>query len=77
MDPLSLTASIITIVGLAGNVGTGLEMLYRLRKALDKVLTLLNEISDFRAVLLNLKDVIDGFSIDHDISHHRRQQEII
>lgn len=77
MDPVSLTASIIAIIGLAGNVGTGLERLYRLRKAPDEVLALLNEISDFKAVLLNLKDIIEGLQVDHDPSHHRQQREAL
>ncbi len=76
MDPASLAASIITIVGLVGNVGTGLEKFYRLREAPEEVLALNNEISDFKAVLLRLGEIIDGLlQIDHDTAHHRRQLE--
>ena len=73
MEPLSLAASITAVLQLARSVGTGLDKLYRLRKAPEEVLALLNEISDFRAVLLNLQDILNGLQADH--TPHDRWRE--
>lgn len=75
MDPLSLTASIVAIIGLTGNVGTVLEKLYRLRRAPEEVLALLNEISDFRAVLLNLNNIIECLQVEDGNPQYAQWQE--
>ena len=54
MDPLSLTASIIAVLGAGGSVVGGLEKLSSLREAPDMILALNNEISDFRLVVFEL-----------------------
>ncbi|KAI0415282.1 ankyrin [Xylaria grammica] len=54
MDPLSLTASVITVVGVADAAGRGLKKLIALRGASDAILALNNEISDLRLTLESL-----------------------
>jgi hypothetical protein len=44
MDPLSLTASIITVVGLASQTSKALRSLYNLRHAPREMLELANEV---------------------------------
>ena len=50
-DPLSIAASIITVVGAADNIGKVLSKLRTARNAPTEVLALQNEISDLRIVL--------------------------
>lgn len=77
MDPVSLTASVASIIGVLSIVGKGLEKLYRLRQAPEQVLALLNEISDFRAVLLNLKEIIEGLHLeDGNLQYARRRNDL-
>ncbi len=61
MDPLSLTASVITVIGLAGQVSKGLRHLHNLSKAPQEILALENEVSDFTVVLANLRDISTTF----------------
>jgi len=58
MDPLSLTASIITVVGLAGSIGKSLKQLRQLRHIPDEVHTLINDIADLQAVLAEVERVL-------------------
>jgi len=61
MDPLSFTASLIAIITLTGTVTTSLnELRTVLKDAPDDLLTLLDEIKDFQAVLSGLRDIGPG-----------------
>lgn len=44
MDPISLTASIIAVLGLASKVSNALRSLYDLRHAPQEILELANEV---------------------------------
>lgn len=44
MDPLSLTASIIAVIGLASNISSALRSVYDLRHAPREILELANEV---------------------------------
>ena len=59
MDPLSLTASIIAVVGVGGQVARGLRKLASLKGAADLILALNNEISDLYLVTLAIQDVYE------------------
>ena len=56
MDPLSLTASILAVVGAGARLAQGLDKLIALRGAPDELLALNNEVSDLRLVLSKLQD---------------------
>ena len=56
MDPLSLTASIITLLAAGGTVIQGLERLSSLRAAPNIILALNTEISDFRLAIVELSN---------------------
>ena len=58
MDPLSLTASIITLLGTGNAIVCGLEQLASLRQAPNTILALNNEISDFRLVALEANTIL-------------------
>ena len=58
MDPLSVTASIITLLTASGSVVGGLEKLSSLREAPNIILALNNEISDFRLVIFELANYL-------------------
>ena len=51
MDPLSLTASLIAIVGATGRISKTIQKIVSIRGAPDVVSALSNEISDLRLVL--------------------------
>ena len=57
MDPLSITASILTIVGVGGQAAKAVKRLASLKGAPDLVLALNNEISDLHLVVLAIQDV--------------------
>ena len=57
MDPLSLTASIIAIVGIGGQAAKAVRKLASLKDAPDLLLALNNELSDLRVVVLAIQDV--------------------
>lgn len=61
MDPLSVTASILAVIGTAGVVGKGLTKIVALRHAPDILLGLKNEVAD-------LYCVVQG--VDHLIRQH-------
>ena len=58
MDPLSVTASIIALVGAAGDIGKGLKKVLRLRHAPDILLALNNEVVDLQCVIQDIDDVL-------------------
>src|SRR5947207_13362273 len=51
MDPLSLTASIVTVSGLAQEAGKTLRKVHQLRHVSDEIHSLVNDVSDLQAVL--------------------------
>ena len=57
MDPLSLTASIIAIVGVGGQAAKAVRKLASLKEAPDLLLALNNEISDLSLVVSAIQDV--------------------
>ena len=57
MDPLSLVASIVTIVGVGGEVAKAVRKLASLKGAPDLILALNNEISDLYLVILAIRDI--------------------
>ena len=57
MDPLSLTASIITVIGVGGQATGALRKLASLKGAPDIVLALNNELNDLRLVVSAIHDV--------------------
>lgn len=75
IDPVSLTASVATIIGLVSSIGKGLEKLYRLRDAPEQVLALLSEISHFRAVLLTLQEIVEGLHIEDGETQYARRRK--
>ena len=56
-DPLSLTASIIAIVGIGGQVAKSIKKLASLKGAPDLILALHNELSDIRLIIIAIQDV--------------------
>ena len=58
MDPLSITASILTIVGVGGQAAKAVKRLASLKGAPDLVFALNNEISDLHLVALAIQDVL-------------------
>lgn len=57
MDPLSLIASILTVLGTGYSMMEGLEQFASLRQAPNTILALNNEISDFRLLALEANAV--------------------
>ena len=57
MDPLSLTASIIAVVGVGGEVVKAVRKFASLKGAPDLILALNNEISDLYLVILAVRDI--------------------
>ena len=54
-DPLSLTASIIAILGVVDSVGKALSKIKVLTESPDELLALINEVSDFKVVLYDIE----------------------
>ena len=59
MDPLSLTASIIAIIGVGGQVAKAVKELASIKGAPDTILALHNEISDIRLIIIAIQDVFE------------------
>jgi hypothetical protein len=57
MDPLSITASIIAILGAGEAIAQGIRKLVVLRDAPSGILQLNNELSDLRLVIVVVQDV--------------------
>ncbi|KAL9017831.1 MAG: hypothetical protein Q9185_004846 [Variospora sp. 1 TL-2023] len=60
MDPISVAASLLTVLGAAATAGRALDRLSSLRHAPDHLVALVNEISDLRVVLHNVRDAVQG-----------------
>jgi len=58
MDPLSLTASVIAVIGAADSTGKGLLKLIALRGVPDIVLALNNEIAELKLMLHELEALL-------------------
>lgn len=67
MDPLSVTAGIIAILGAGGVVGRRVKSLLALGTAPDELLILNNEISDLQHVLNDVQDLLRRQSDDHSV----------
>ena len=59
MDPLSLTASIIAIIGVGGQAAKAVRKLASLKGAPDLILALNNEITDIHLVVVAIQDVFE------------------
>ena len=57
MDPLSLTASIITVIGLGGPVAEAVRGLASLRDAPNYIIALNNEMADLNLIVLAIQDI--------------------
>jgi hypothetical protein len=67
MDPLSLTASLIAIIGLTTTAAKTMHrLIVSMRQAPDVVLALSNELSDLALVLLEVKHVEDSSSLPQE-----------
>ena len=55
-DPLSLTVSIIAVIGAVEVLGKTLKKISSIRNTLNELLALVNEISDFRIILSNIEN---------------------
>ncbi|KAI4125496.1 MAG: hypothetical protein LQ338_004198 [Usnochroma carphineum] len=60
MDPVSVAASVLTVLGAAATAGRALDHLSSLRHAPDHLVALVNEVSDLRVVLHNVRDVVQS-----------------
>lgn len=72
MDPISLTASIFSVLQIAGSVGKGLRRLRDLRYLSDDIHGLGNAVSDFQAVLLEVDRVV----VQHQATAHLPDEAI-
>ena len=70
-DPLSITASIIAVVGAAEGVGKTIKKIRNFREAPNELLFLINEISDLRIVLGDIK----GNLIQNASSIHLQEEQ--
>ena len=61
MDPLSLTASIMAVLGAGGSVASSIERIISLRNAPDAILALNNEISDFQLVVGMIQESLQDY----------------
>ena len=71
MDPLSITASIVAVLGAGGQAARAVKKLSSLKGAPDVVLKLNNELSDLRLLILAVQDVfltVQGNGIPLNIS---------
>lgn len=59
MDPLSIAASLIALIGAAEKIAVGIDKLASLRNAPASVLALNNELSDLRLVLREVEPLIE------------------
>lgn len=72
MDPLSLTASLIAVLGAAGTIAKQLNLLRStLRHASSTLCSLTNEISDLRVVLSACETAIGELYSNPDLSQRR------
>ena len=57
MDPLSLTASIIAVLGAGGTISKGLNSIRRLKRAPDILLQLNNEVTDLHLLIRAVNEI--------------------
>lgn len=62
MDPFSIAASVITVIGAVGGVSATIQRLLSLRGAHDAVSALNNEVSDLRLVLEPIRTLLQNNS---------------
>ena len=72
MDPLSLTASILTILGVGGTVTKGLNRIRMLKDAPDTLLQLNNEVVDIHLVIRSVDELIQRWSYQPSSSERQR-----
>lgn len=75
MDPLSVTAAIIAIVGAGGTVGRGIRKLVALRNAPDSLLQLNNEVTELQLIVQTVD--INSFDNSVDDSAAAAQYQLI
>ena len=73
MDPLSITVSIITLLGAGGTISKGLDRIRSLKTAPDTLLQLHNEISHLHLII----HAVDGIYRQNDDPNTGGQQEIV
>ena len=73
MDPLSISASVLTLLGAGGAIAKGVDRIRSLKKASDILLQLHNEISDLQLLI----HAVNGFFHQHSDPDICDQQEII
>ncbi|KAL8912723.1 MAG: hypothetical protein Q9172_007453 [Xanthocarpia lactea] len=59
MDPISVAASILTVLGATATAATALNHLCQARHASQHLIALVNEVSDLRVVLHNVRDAVE------------------
>ena len=57
MDPLSLTASLIAILGVGGSISKGLRKIHQMKRAPEILLQLNNEITDLNVLVLTVDEI--------------------
>ena len=62
MDPLSLTASIIAVLGASATVASGIEKIISMRNAPDAILALNNEVADFQLVVGMIHELLQDYN---------------
>ena len=73
MDPLSLTASLLAILGAGGAIAKGLDKIRRLKNAPNVLLQLNNEVVDLHLLIR----AVDGLYHQHSDSFKTSQHQII
>jgi hypothetical protein len=58
-DPLSISASIVALIGATGTIAKGLRKLASLRNAPDTILALNNEVSDLRLIFWEIGSLLE------------------
>ncbi|KAI4232309.1 MAG: hypothetical protein LQ349_005098 [Xanthoria aureola] len=58
MDPISVAASVLTVLGAAATAGRALDRISSSRQAPEHLIALVNEVSDLRVVLHNVRDAL-------------------
>ena len=62
MDPLSITAGILAILGAGGKVGNGLKKIIALKHAPDALLALNNEVTDVQIAVQDVDDLLRRYT---------------
>ena len=70
MDPLSFTASIITVVGVGGNIAKTLRYLASQKNAPDFVLLLNNELADLHLIVVAIQDIYQTQQLNRRLLGH-------